>query len=193
MRRCPASGRGTRSFAITRCGISRSTGRTPSGWCRTASASISTVSGTNSRPIRRISTRPLARHYAALYARPGAMHAGFEQFKAFDQDAARQQGLRRRRQAHHAGPGGRRREILRADHGGRDARGGDQRDRSHRSRIPVTGSWRKIRRPPSSSSPISSPNSRRHPYSRPHRFLCGAWLRPFPRPPFSSKDPPRGA
>jgi pimeloyl-ACP methyl ester carboxylesterase len=27
-------------------------------------------------------------HYAALYARPGAMHAGFEQFKAFDQDAA---------------------------------------------------------------------------------------------------------
>jgi pimeloyl-ACP methyl ester carboxylesterase len=27
-------------------------------------------------------------HYAALYARPGAMHTGFEQFKAFDQDAA---------------------------------------------------------------------------------------------------------
>ncbi|HEY3011439.1 MAG TPA: alpha/beta hydrolase [Gemmatimonadales bacterium] len=27
------------------------------------------------------------RHYARLYARPGAMHAGFEQFKAFDQDA----------------------------------------------------------------------------------------------------------
>jgi pimeloyl-ACP methyl ester carboxylesterase len=26
-------------------------------------------------------------HYTALYARPGAMHAGFEQFKAFDQDA----------------------------------------------------------------------------------------------------------
>ena len=27
-------------------------------------------------------------HYARLYAQPGAMHAGFEQFKAFDQDAA---------------------------------------------------------------------------------------------------------
>jgi pimeloyl-ACP methyl ester carboxylesterase len=26
-------------------------------------------------------------HYAQLYARPGAMHAAFEQFKAFDQDA----------------------------------------------------------------------------------------------------------
>ena len=26
-------------------------------------------------------------HYARIYARPGAMHAGFEQFKAFDQDA----------------------------------------------------------------------------------------------------------
>ena len=28
------------------------------------------------------------RHYAKLYARPGAMHAGFAQFAAFDQDAA---------------------------------------------------------------------------------------------------------
>ena len=28
------------------------------------------------------------RHYARLYARPGAMHAGFAQFAAFDQDAA---------------------------------------------------------------------------------------------------------
>ena len=27
------------------------------------------------------------RHYARLYALPGAMHSGFEQFKAFDQDA----------------------------------------------------------------------------------------------------------
>lgn len=27
-------------------------------------------------------------HYAKLYALPGAMHSGFEQFKAFDQDAA---------------------------------------------------------------------------------------------------------
>jgi pimeloyl-ACP methyl ester carboxylesterase len=26
-------------------------------------------------------------HYAELYARRGAMHSGFEQFKAFDQDA----------------------------------------------------------------------------------------------------------
>ena len=26
-------------------------------------------------------------HFAALYARPGAMHAGFSQFQAFDQDA----------------------------------------------------------------------------------------------------------
>ena len=26
-------------------------------------------------------------HYAEIYAQPGAMHAGFEQFKAFDQDA----------------------------------------------------------------------------------------------------------
>ncbi len=32
------------------------------------------------------------RHYAKLYARPGAMHSGFEQFKAFDQDAIDNKG-----------------------------------------------------------------------------------------------------
>jgi pimeloyl-ACP methyl ester carboxylesterase len=32
-------------------------------------------------------------HYAALYARPGAMHAGFEQFAAFTQDARDNQGF----------------------------------------------------------------------------------------------------
>ncbi len=32
-------------------------------------------------------------HYAALYARPGAMHAGFAQFAAFDQDAIDNQGF----------------------------------------------------------------------------------------------------
>ncbi|MEP9372875.1 alpha/beta hydrolase [Mesorhizobium sp. KR1-2] len=32
-------------------------------------------------------------HYAALYARPGAMHSGFEQFKAFDQDTVDNRAL----------------------------------------------------------------------------------------------------
>jgi pimeloyl-ACP methyl ester carboxylesterase len=32
-------------------------------------------------------------HYAKLYARPGAMHAGFEQFHAFDQDAVDNKGF----------------------------------------------------------------------------------------------------
>jgi pimeloyl-ACP methyl ester carboxylesterase len=32
-------------------------------------------------------TEASRRHYAALYAKPGAMHAGFAQFAAFDQDA----------------------------------------------------------------------------------------------------------
>jgi pimeloyl-ACP methyl ester carboxylesterase len=32
-------------------------------------------------------TEAARQHYAALYARPGAMHAGFAQFAAFDQDA----------------------------------------------------------------------------------------------------------
>ena len=33
-------------------------------------------------------------HYAKLYALPGAMHAGFAQFAAFDQDAIDNQRLR---------------------------------------------------------------------------------------------------
>ena len=33
------------------------------------------------------------RHYAALYARPGAMHSAFEQFAAFNQDAADNKAL----------------------------------------------------------------------------------------------------
>jgi pimeloyl-ACP methyl ester carboxylesterase len=32
-------------------------------------------------------TEPTRQHYAALYALPGAMHSGFAQFAAFDQDA----------------------------------------------------------------------------------------------------------
>lgn len=32
-------------------------------------------------------TEPARRHYAKLYALPGAMHSGFSQFAAFDQDA----------------------------------------------------------------------------------------------------------
>ena len=69
-----------------RCGISRFMDRMPSGWCRAVSESISIASGTNSLPIRKNLMKHHA-HYAKLYAQPGAMHAGFEQFKAFDQDA----------------------------------------------------------------------------------------------------------
>lgn len=38
-------------------------------------------------PTRRIFDEALRQHYAALYARPGAMHAGFAQFASFDHDA----------------------------------------------------------------------------------------------------------
>ena len=72
--------------AATRCGTSRFMGRTPSGWWTAASASISTVSGTSSPPTRSISTK--RRAITMPRSTPaGAMHAGFEQFKAFDQDA----------------------------------------------------------------------------------------------------------
>ena len=49
------------------------------------SASISIASGTSLRQHARLPG--IARvHYAALYAQPGAMHTGFSQFQAFDQD-----------------------------------------------------------------------------------------------------------
>ena len=70
-------------------------------------------------------------HYAALYARPGAMHAGFEQFKAFDQDAADNKAFVAA--GKHAYSGGRRREILRPNDGGGDASSRDQCDGSHRA------------------------------------------------------------
>jgi len=47
-------------------------------------------------------------HYAKLYALPGAMHSGFAQFAAFDQDAIEQQGVRCGRKARDAGAGARR-------------------------------------------------------------------------------------
>src|SRR5712671_6405726 len=76
-RRCPASRRGTRSCACPRCGTSTSAARTPSVWSPAASASTSIASGTSSPATRR--------HYAAIYASPGAMHSAFAQFLAIDQ------------------------------------------------------------------------------------------------------------
>ncbi len=61
-------------------------------------------------------------HYAKLYARPGAMHAGFEQFKAFDQDATDNKAFVAKGMLDHAGSRGRRREIIRSDDGDGNAR-----------------------------------------------------------------------
>jgi pimeloyl-ACP methyl ester carboxylesterase len=38
-------------------------------------------------------SEPVRAHYAAQYARPGAMHAAFEQFRAFDQDSVDNQAF----------------------------------------------------------------------------------------------------
>src|SRR5262249_38850180 len=52
------------------------------GDVRPASSTIATRKA--SQEMQGVAAR---RHYAKLYARPGAMHAGFAQFAAFDQDA----------------------------------------------------------------------------------------------------------
>src|SRR3954464_13489197 len=93
MRRCPGSATGTRFCSIRFCGISISAGLTPSGWSRDASASISTAFITNSPPDPKKIDEATRRHYAALYARPHAMHDAFEQFGAFTQDAVDNKAL----------------------------------------------------------------------------------------------------
>ncbi len=62
-------------------------GPMPNVWWPGASGSISTGSGMNSPLTRKTSPRPRGCTTPRLYAQPGAMHAGFSQFKAFDQDA----------------------------------------------------------------------------------------------------------
>ncbi len=57
-------------------------------------------------------------HYAKLYARPLAMHDGFEQFHAFDQDAIDNHEFLSHGLLTMPVPGYRRREVLRPDDGG---------------------------------------------------------------------------
>ena len=85
-------------------------------------------------------------HYAALYALPGAMHAGFAQFAAFDQDAIDNQAF--------LAKGGKLKMPVLAV-GGEKSFGpmmatvmrlaAEQCHGRHQSRIPVTGSWKRIR------------------------------------------------
>ena len=78
-------------------------------------------------------------HYAKLYAQPGAMRAGFAQFAAFDQDAVDNQAFVAAGQAADAGAGGRRREVVRPDHGGGDALRRDRCAGSGHPRVPGIG------------------------------------------------------
>ena len=87
MRRSRASDPGTKSSAATRSGTSPSVARTPSGWL-TGRERIYLDRFWNEFSADPKNFDEASReHYATLYAQPGAMHAGFEQFKAFDQDA----------------------------------------------------------------------------------------------------------
>ena len=75
-------------------------------------------------------------HYAELYALPGAMHAGFAQFAAFDQDALDNKAfLAAKGKLDDAGAGDRRREVVRPDDGDRDAVRRQRRDRRRHSRL----------------------------------------------------------
>ena len=56
-------------------------------WSRAASASISSTSGTTSPPTARIRLGSRPPVLCNAYAQPGAMRAGFEVFRAFEQDA----------------------------------------------------------------------------------------------------------
>jgi pimeloyl-ACP methyl ester carboxylesterase len=79
------------------------------------------------------------RHYAKLYARPGAMHSAFNQFAAFGQDAVDNKAFAGQGQVDDAGAGDRRRKILWTDHGQRDALCRHRCDRACQSRTRDTG------------------------------------------------------
>ena len=75
-------------------------------------------------------------HYAKLYALPGAMHSGFAQFAAFDQDAIDNKAfLAAKGKLDDAGAGDRRREVVRPDDGDRDAVCRQRRDRRRHPRL----------------------------------------------------------
>ena len=81
---------------------------------RTRAHLCSIASTTSFRPTHRSIDEQTRDHYAALYARPNAIHNAFGgQFAAFAQDAIDNQTTRRQGQTEDAGAGDRRRSYLR--------------------------------------------------------------------------------
>ena len=77
-------------------------------------------------------------HYAQALRAAGRDARGLRQFAAFDQDAIDNKAFAVEGQADHAGARGRRREVLRPDHGGRHAL---RRDDVTELVIPSSGHW----------------------------------------------------
>lgn len=86
------------------------------------------------------------RHYAALYARPHAMHDAFEQFGAFVQDAIDNKALLAARQADDADSRGRRGEVVWGGAGRRPTICRDQRHQRDRAELRSLGDGRKPER-----------------------------------------------
>ena len=162
-RRAAAGNRqsGTRSSKARCSGISTSAVRMRSGWWPDGNAFISIASITNYPPTRRKIDEATRQHYAALYARPHAMHDAFEQFGAFNQDAIDNQEML-------ANNGKLTMPVLAL---GAEKSFGAGASRNLRlvatnvtagsCRIPVTGSWRRTRKRPSISSSTFWENSGR--------------------------------
>ena len=83
---------GTKSSEAPRFGISIFADRTSSGWLKVASAYLDRFWNELSANPKSID-EATRRHYAKLYARPGAMHSAFNQFAAFTQDAVDNKAL----------------------------------------------------------------------------------------------------
>ncbi len=135
------------SCTVRCCGTSTSAAPTKSVWWRAASASISTASITSCRRDPKKIDEATREHYAALYAKPHAMHDAFEQFGAFSQDAIDNKAL--------LAKGGKltmpvlgvgRGEVIRRRDGRNLRFVATNVDEAASFRTPVTGSWRKTRR-----------------------------------------------
>ena len=86
---CPASATGRTSGCCATCGTFISTAKTPLALVAGSGAHLLRAflerlrRGSRTSPFR----KPTAQFYAAAYAQPGGMRAGFEYFKNFERDA----------------------------------------------------------------------------------------------------------
>ncbi|CAH2404308.1 exported hypothetical protein [Mesorhizobium escarrei] len=124
-----ALGRGRKSSRTRSSGTSASVGPTWSGWSRGGSGSISTASGTSSRPIQRGSQKPRGPTMPSFTPSRAPCTPASPSSRRSTRTPSTTRPTGRQGQAVHAGAGDRRREVVRTDDGYGHAFRRERRDR----------------------------------------------------------------